>query len=358
MDFRPTPEQTMLRDQVRELLTARLPHERLEAVLASPAGWDRPLWQELAGLGLIGIALPEAVGGAGLGLVEEVLVLEETGAALLPAPYLATALLAAPLLAARPELAQEAVSGARTWTLAREGDVTAEPAAGDAWRLRGTLPLIPDLGSADGVVVVGQAAGGVGIWALREGGRRAVLDTTDETRRLGVLELDGEEAIVLAAPGEAGTALAAARIRARVALAAEALGITRRALDLGVEHARTRTQFGKAIGVYQAVAHPLADTYADLELARSLVWRAAWAVDAGEPDAGLDAAMAKSFAADAAVAACERSIQVHASIGFTWEHPLQRLLKRAQGIAVLGGSGVALRAEIAAAVLDGAGTLE
>ena len=358
MDFRPTPEQTMLRDQVRELLAARLPHERLEAVLASAAGWDRTLWQELAGLGLIGIALPEAVGGAGLGLVEEVLVLEETGAALLPAPYLATALLAAPLLAARPELVQEAVSGARTWTLAREGDVRAEPAAGGAWHLRGTLPLVPDLGSADGVVVVGHAAGGVGIWALPEGGRRTLLDTTDETRRLGVLELDGEGAVVLAAPGQADATLAAARIRARVALAAEALGITRRALDLGVEHARSRTQFGKAIGAYQAVAHPLADTYADLELARSLVWRAAWAMDAGEPDAGLDAAMAKSFAADAAVAACERSIQVHASIGFTWEHPLQRLLKRAQGIAVLGGSGAALRAEIAAAVLDGTGALE
>ena len=104
------------------------------------------------------------------------------------------------------------------------------------------------------------------------------------------------------------------------------------------------------------MAHPLADTYAELELARSLVWRAAWAVDAGEPDAGLAAAMAKSFAADAAVAACERSIQVHAGIGFTWEHPLQRLLKRAQGIAVLAGSGAALRAEIAAAVLDGGAT--
>ena len=358
MDFRLTPEQALLRDQARELLAARLPHERLEAVLASPAGWDRSLWQELAGLGLIGIALPESVGGAGLGLVEEALVLEETGAALLPAPYLATALLAAPLLAARPELARDAVSGTRTWTLAREGDVTAEPATGGGWRLRGTLMLVPDLGSADGVVVVARAADGVGIWALPAGGRRALLDTTDATRRLGVLELDGEEALVLAAPGQAGEALAAARIRARVALAAEALGVTRRALDLGVDYARSRTQFGKAIGAYQAVAHPLADTYADLELARSLVWRAAWAVDAGEPDAGLDAAMAKSFAADAAVSACERTIQVHGSIGFTWEHPLQRLLKRAQGIAVLAGSSAALRAEIAAAVLDGPGTLE
>ena len=358
MDFRVTPEQAMLRDQVRDLLAARLPHERLEAVLASDAGWDRALWAELAELGLIGIALPEAVGGAGLGLVEEVLVLEETGAALLPAPYLATALLAAPLLAARPELAREAAGGARTWTLAREGDVTAEPAAGGGWRLRGTLMLVPDLGSADGVVVVARAADGVGVWALTQGGRRTVLDTTDETRRLGVLELAGEEAVELVAPGRADEALAAARIRARVALAAEALGVTRRALAIGVEHARTRTQFGKAIGAYQAVAHPLADTYADLELARSLVWRAAWAVDAGQPDAGLDAALAKSFAADAAVAACERSIQVHASIGFTWEHPLQRLLKRAQGIAVLAGSGSALRAEIAAAVLDGSGALE
>ena len=113
------------------------------------------------------------------------------------------------------------------------------------------------------------------------------------------------------------------------ATAAEALGVAQRALDLGVEHAKTRVQFGKPIGTYQAVSHPLAQTYTDVELARSLVYWAAWCVAEDDERAPLAAAAAKAFATEAAVAACERSIQVHGGIGFTWEHPLHRFYKRA-----------------------------
>jgi alkylation response protein AidB-like acyl-CoA dehydrogenase len=117
--------------------------------------------------------------------------------------------------------------------------------------------------------------------------------------------------------------------RVRAAAAAEALGVAQRALDLGVEHAKTRRQFGKPIGTYQAVSHPLAQTYTDVELARSLVYWAAWCVAEDDERAALAAAAAKAFATEAAVAACERSIQVHGGIGFTWEHPLHRFYKRA-----------------------------
>jgi alkylation response protein AidB-like acyl-CoA dehydrogenase len=139
--------------------------------------------------------------------------------------------------------------------------------------------------------------------------------------------------------------------RFRVAAAAEALGVAQRALDLGVEHAKTRHQFGKPIGTYQAVSHPLAQTYTDVELARSLVYWAAWCVADEDERAELAAAAAKAFATEAAVVACERSIQLHGGIGFTWEHPLHRFYKRALWLEGFGRRPPELRLEIADALL-------
>ena len=139
--------------------------------------------------------------------------------------------------------------------------------------------------------------------------------------------------------------------RFRAAAAAEALGVAQRALDLGVEHAKTRVQFGKPIGTYQAVSHPLAQTYTDVELARSLVYWAAWCVAEEDERAPLAAAAAKAFATEAAVAACERSIQAHGGIGFTWEHPLHRFYKRALWLEGFGRRPAELRLEVADAVL-------
>jgi alkylation response protein AidB-like acyl-CoA dehydrogenase len=135
-------------------------------------------------------------------------------------------------------------------------------------------------------------------------------------------------------------------------LALEAVGISAKALELAVEHARTREQFGKPIGVYQAVSHQLADTYVETELARSLAYWAAWCVAEGDEDVEIAVAAAKSYAGDAAVAACERSIQVHGGIGFTWEHVLHRYYKRAMWIQAYGGYSREHRATIAAWLLD------
>jgi alkylation response protein AidB-like acyl-CoA dehydrogenase len=139
--------------------------------------------------------------------------------------------------------------------------------------------------------------------------------------------------------------------RFRTAAAAEALGVAQRALDLGVEHAKTRTQFGKPIGTYQAVSHPLAQTYTDVELSRSLVYWAAWCVAEEDGRAPVAAAAAKAFATEAAVAGCERSIQVHGGIGFTWEHPLHRFYKRALWLEGFGLRPAELRLEVADALL-------
>jgi alkylation response protein AidB-like acyl-CoA dehydrogenase len=139
--------------------------------------------------------------------------------------------------------------------------------------------------------------------------------------------------------------------RFRAACAAEALGVAQRALDLGVEHAKTRMQFGKPIGTYQAVSHPLAQTYTDVELARSLVYWSAWCVAEDDERAQLAATAAKAFATEAAVAACERSIQAHGGIGFTWEHPLHRFYKRALWLEGFGRRPAELRLEVADSLL-------
>jgi alkylation response protein AidB-like acyl-CoA dehydrogenase len=135
-------------------------------------------------------------------------------------------------------------------------------------------------------------------------------------------------------------------------LALEAVGIGKKALDLAVEHAQNREQFGRKIGVYQAVSHQLADTFVETELARSLAYWAAWCVAEGEEQAPIAVAAAKAYAGDAAVAACERSIQVHGGIGFTWEHVLHEYYKRALWIQAYGGYARVQRAKIAAWLLD------
>ena len=136
------------------------------------------------------------------------------------------------------------------------------------------------------------------------------------------------------------------------ALSLEAVGIAAKALELAVEHAKTREQFGRPIGVYEAVSHPLADTYVETELARSLAYWAAWCVAENDEQAAIATAAAKSYCSDVAVAACERSIQIHGGIGFTWEHVLHRYYKRALWIQAFGGYPRVHRAKVAALLLD------
>jgi alkylation response protein AidB-like acyl-CoA dehydrogenase len=317
MDFSFTDEQQELRSQARAFLAERFPAERVAELAESEEGWDPASWGELAELGWLGVSIPEEQGGAGLGFVEEAVLFEELGRALYPGPYFATIGLALPALGP-DELAAVAAGEAR-WSASLDGS------------------LVPDLGLVERVVVVENGE------ARAVPARGEVLETMDPTRRLGRLEADD------------GTPLAGdttlLRPRALAALSAEAVGIGDRVLELAIEHAQTREQFGRPIGVYQAVSHRLADTYVELQLSRSLAYWAAWCVAEDDPQAPVAAGAAKSFAADAAVAACERSIQVHGGIGFTWEHVLHRYYKRAQWIQAFGGFAAAHRAEVAEALL-------
>ena len=313
MDFTFTPEQDALREQARAFLAAN----------------PEPSWKELAELGWTGVSVAEEDGGAGLTFVEEAVLFEELGRALYRGPYFSTVALTLPALPS--ELRAEVAAGDASWTLAFG-------------------PLVPDLDLADRIAIVG----GDGIYEL-EGAEREVLATSDVTRSLGVVR-GGDPGRRLADAGVLGEI----RSRSLAALAIEACGLARRALEYAIEHAQTREQFGRPIGVYQAVSHPLADAYTRLELARSLSLWAAWCVaqEGAQSDqqAPIAAAAAKAFAAEAAVQVCETAIQVHGGIGFTWEHVLHRLYKRALWIESFAASSTTLRAEVAASLLDATGS--
>jgi alkylation response protein AidB-like acyl-CoA dehydrogenase len=299
VDFSFTEEQEELRDSARSWLAERYPPERVAELADSEAGWDPESWSQLAELGWLGVSVTEDRGGAGLGFLEEAILLEELGYALYPGPYLATVALALPAL---------------------DADEQARVAAGEARWSAAVGGLVPDWGRIDRVL------GG-------DGGE--AVPSIDPTRPLGRVD----------APGvDLGP-------RALAALACEAVGVAQRALEWGVEHARTREQFGKPIGVYQAVSHSLADSYVEIELARSLAYWAAWTVAEGDEQAAVAAAAAKAQATEAAVAACERSIQVHGGIGFTWEHPLHRWYKRALWLEAFAGPPAGHRAAVADALL-------
>jgi alkylation response protein AidB-like acyl-CoA dehydrogenase len=306
MDFTFTPEQDALREQARDFLDAN----------------PEPTWAGLAELGWTGVSIAEEAGGAGLGFVEEAVLFEELGRALYHGPFFST--FAHTLPALPDDLHSEVAAGEASWTFALG-------------------PLVPDLDTADRVATIG----GDGIYEL-EGAEREILTTTDETRPLGVVR-----------GGTVGRRLAGSTVideivtRTNAALAIEACGVARRALELAIEYAAGREQFGKRIGVYQAVSHPLTDAYTQLELGRSLALWAAWCVAEGDERATIAAAAAKAHASEAAVQVCETSIQVHGGIGFTWEHVLHRLYKRALWIQSFGTSATRLRAEVAAMLLNG-----
>jgi alkylation response protein AidB-like acyl-CoA dehydrogenase len=296
MDFAFTQEQEELRREARSFLEA------------NP---DAPL-SELRELGWLGVSVPEERGGGGLSFVDEAILFEESGRALYSGPFLTTAV----VLPALAEVDDNA------WSVEVDG-------------------LVPHLDTVDQVLREDMTA------VSAEG---ETLATVDETRPLGKL-VSQERGVSENGVSPAGE-FEAVRLRLLAALAVEAVGVAQKALELGVAYVSDREQFGKKIGTYQAVSHPLADTYVETELARSHAYWAAWCVTVDDEQAPVAVAAAKAQAAETAVAACERSIQVHGGIGFTWEHVLHRYYKRAQWIDAFGGHAAKQRQVVAAALLD------
>ncbi len=304
MDVTYSEEQQALRDAVRDLLADHCTPAHVRAVAAGPTGADLALHRRLADVGVL-----ELPGAVELGIVAE-----QTGAALLPAPTWSVAAVALPALAA--------CDG--------EGELSAAARRGDAVPVLVLDGLVPEAHVATHLLVADDGELGVA-----EAGACAVevVPTMDATRRLCRVRVTGATTPL----GPARPALDAARLTGAVTLAAELVGVAQACLDRAVAHARTREQFGRPIGSYQAVSHRCAEMFVALESARSLTLYAAWAVAEGAADATLAVSAAKAAAGAAAVACAQSAIQVHGGIGFTWESDLHLYLKRAQsGAALLG----------------------
>ena len=365
MDFAFSDEQNMLREQARSFLADKVSSERVAEIAASDEGWDKNIYRQIAELGWTGLSVAEDAGGAGMGFIDEAVVFEELGRALFPGPFFSTIALALPLLSDEDDLVSAIVTGERTATLAwaepsgpqmiadaARVTTKAEQANG-GWTLTGEKTLVPDAGIVDHILVVASASDGVGIWLVDRGDAGPeVLSTMDRTRRLGTMSLSGAPARQVVVPGEAEAVLETVRRRVLSALSLEAVGIAQRAVELSVAHVSERKQFDRPIGAYQAVSHQVANMFVDLELDRSLAYWAAWCVDTDDEQAPVAVSAAKSAAGAAAVLACERAIQVHGGIGFTWEHVLHLFYKRAQWIDTFEGPGATHRAAIATTLLD------
>ena len=353
-----TAEQLELQASVRDLLADHSPESRVRQVIGERSAFDTSLWDQFRKLGLTGLATGEEHGGQGGTLTDLCVVLVETGAAVACSPLLATSGALALLQAAgATDLVEPLATGDEVWTPAlaegRRGwaleavTTTAAP----EWTLSGTKTYVAHATAADGFVVSARTPDGPALFAVRAGAEGLTtepLKSLDATRPLGRVKLDNTPARLLVSGDEAARAGASALDVISVLVAADAAGVARRCTDMAVDHAKTRQQFGRAIGSFQAIKHACADMAVAAESAGSLVWDAAAALATGRDPVA--AGTAKAYCCDAAVRCAEQNIQVHGGIGFTWEHPAHLYLRRAKGNEVAYGSPDQHRDDVARAM--------
>jgi alkylation response protein AidB-like acyl-CoA dehydrogenase len=341
MNFDLTDDQRAIQRTAKEFLAARYkPEEVRRLALEDDRGFTDEQWAQIAELGWPALVVPEEDGGLGLGVVELAVVQEQVGYALAPSPFLST-VAAGLLLAAAGDAEQRErwlapiASGEKRGAVAvlDGGANELEPTGGS---LTGTKIAVPDAGGADVLVVSGAG----GRHYLVEPGAPGVTieaaQALDPSRKLFTVHLEGAAAHQLA--GGDDEAVQRAYDVLAVAVAAESVGVAQRTMEMAVEYAKDRKQFGRPIGAYQAVSHTCAQMLLETEGARSTVLYAAWALD-NEPQSGsLAAAMAKAYAGDAGFRVPAAALQVHGGIGFTWEHDLHLWLKRGRANRSLFGS--------------------
>ena len=355
MTFTPGPDAEELRTVVRGFLEKRSSETEVRRLMETESGYDPAVWRQAAEeLGLQGLVIPERWGGSEASLVELGVVLEEMGRALFCAPFLGTVVLAAnALLAVGDEVANEAhlpgiAAGRTIATLAWAGNdpltstITAEP-DGAGWRLTGSAEVVVDAVAADLILVLAQTADGLGLFAVPDadsaaGLTRTALTALDSTRKLSAVEFAATPASAVGRPGGVDEQLRLALDRAVVALAHEQLGGAARVLEMSVEYANTRVQFGRKIGSFQAIKHRCADMLVEVESARSAAYYGAWAAEHEPADLTLGAALAGAVCSDAFTRVALDNVQNHGGIGFTWEHPAHLYVKRAKSTQLFLGS--------------------
>jgi len=341
MEFGFSEDQTLLQQTVRDFLEGECTAEHVRTLWDDETGRSAAFWAKLAEIGVPGLLVPEKHGGLGLDERDLVLVLEETGRSALAEPVIATAVVAAPTLAALAGLGQEAL--AAEWL--------PRIAAGSAIVATGHVqsPLVEDAHVADLLLLPhGDEIHAVDPAATKQTPQPAI----DPSRRLFAVEWTPAPSTRVAG-GEAGRRLQAGMLdRGAFGCAAQQLGVAQQLVDMGALYATQRKQFGVAIGTFQAVKHRLANAKVRVEYARSVVYRAAHSVACDAPTRSADVSMAKFLAGEAATFAAGESLQVHGAIGYTYEQDLHVWMKRAWSLDLSFGTGAWHRARVADAVID------
>ncbi len=352
MDFSFSPDQQLLKNSARAFLDEQVKPARVRALWDDPRGESEALWKEFAQLGWLGLALPEDAGGSALGLVETAILQEELGRAACPSPYLPTVLAAMAIdrfgNAAQKNRWLPAVAGgtARATVALMERALDWAPASvetraeerGGKAVLTGVKQFVPWAHVADVMLVPARRGGALTVYLVEAGAPGVAitpLTGMDPGTRLAQVRLDG--AAVAAEATLPAEAFAFLLERGAVGAAAEMLGAARRCLDMAVEYAKVREQFGQPIGSFQAIRHKCADMLLDVENSHAATYYAAWALASGAEDGALAASVAKSYVHDAARKVCGDAIQVHGGIGFTWEYDLHLYFKRAKALEPLYG---------------------
>ncbi|BBZ01601.1 acyl-CoA dehydrogenase [Mycolicibacterium chitae] len=366
-EFTFSTEQQELRKAVRRFAADNFDEETVRRLMESDPRFDPKVWARLgAELGVLGLAVPESAGGVGGTLVDQAVAVEELGAALACGPLFGTVYLAIPALvaasagAARDELLPELIEGRKTAAFAVADQAGAfDPAAvtltatdGDV-TVSGTVARVVDADAADVILVAANGSGGVGLYAVdAAAAQRTNLVTLDLTRPQADLEFASAPAQLIAGPDEAERVITHALQVGSVLLAVEQVGASQHLLDIAVEYAKTRLQFGRPIGSFQAVKHRLADLLVDVEHARSTAYHAVWALTDGSDDPALAASIAQATCSAAFSRVARDAIQTLGGIGFTWEHQAHLYFKRATTDAALLGSAEQHRDRVAKLVLD------
>ncbi|HVA04615.1 MAG TPA: acyl-CoA dehydrogenase family protein [Acidimicrobiales bacterium] len=356
MNFAFSEEQEELRRSVRRFLEDKSPSTEVRRLMETTEGFDKAVWDQMANqLGLQALAIPEEYGGVGFGYVELTVVFEEMGAALLCAPYFATVALAANALlssgdeAAKKELLPGIASGETIATLAltedsgrwdTDGITLAATRKGDEWKVDGHKMFVIDGQNANLVLVAARTDKGVSLFAV-EGGAAGMtttpLATMDQTRKQARIEFASTPARLIGEDGGAAPVVTRTLDLAAVALAAEQVGGAQRCLDMAVEYAKTRIQFGRPIGSFQAIKHKCADMLLEVESAKSAAYYAGWAAAEDSEELPVVASLAKSYCSEAYFHAAAENIQIHGGIGFTWEHDAHLYFKRAKSSELMLG---------------------
>jgi alkylation response protein AidB-like acyl-CoA dehydrogenase len=352
MDFSFSSDQQLLKNSARAFLDEHMKPATVRLLWDDPRGESDTMWKEMAQLGWLGLSLPEADGGSGLGMVETSILLEEMGRAAYPGPYFPTMLAASAISLAGGDaqkkrwLAAVATGDARATIAFLDAELDWNPEAAQTrasrtakgFTLTGRKQFVPWAHVANVLVVPAQGPEGLTLFLVDPSAAGLTLEPAqvmDLATRLVNVTFDRVPVAadaVLGAPGQAAPLLAGLLRRGAVGAAAEMLGAARRCLDLAVGYAKVREQFGQPIGSFQAIRHKCADMLLEVENSHAAVYYAAWALDAGAEDAELAASVAKAYVGDASRRVCGEAIQVHGGIGFTWEYDLHLYFKRAKAL--------------------------